>query len=113
MPVDARVEQPRALGGPADLEVLGAVLHEHRDVVAEAQARVEEHLRDLVRAVVELAIRDGAVGPRHHVRNVLRALLGVEPGPHLGLEGGDDRANDFAGLHRPECFVDVLEPDRA
>ena len=65
VPVDARVEQARALRGPADLEVLGPVLHENRDVVAEAQPGVEEQLRELVRAVVQLAVRDrlAAVAP--------------------------------------------------
>ena len=51
--VDAREEEARPLRGPARLEVLDAVLHEHRDVIAEAQPRVVEQLRELVRAIVQ------------------------------------------------------------
>ena len=53
--VDAREEEARALRRPTRLEVLDAVLHEHRDVVAEAQARVLEALREPIRPVVQLA----------------------------------------------------------
>ena len=46
VPVDAREEEARPLRGPARLEELDAVLHQHRDVVAEAQAgRVEAAAR--------------------------------------------------------------------
>ena len=43
VPVDARVVEARALCGPACFEELGAVLHEHRDVVAEAETASKKH----------------------------------------------------------------------
>ena len=87
VPVDARVEEARALRGPAHLEELGPVLHEHRDVIAEAQPRVVEALRELVRAIVQLAVGDGLPGRGHDVRDLIRPFLRVLSG-HMPLARG-------------------------
>ena len=57
--------EPAALRGPARLQVLDAVLHENRDVVAVAQPGVVEQLRELVRPIVQLAVR--ARLPESHI----------------------------------------------
>ena len=80
--VDGRVEEPGALRGPAELEVLGPVLHQDRDVVAEAQPRVPEQLRELVGAVVQLPVRDRVAGAGHDVRDLVGPFTCMEPRPH-------------------------------
>ena len=67
MRVDAREEQPRALRRPTRLEVLDPVLHQNRDVIPEPQPRVQEQLRELIRAIVQLRVRDrlALIPPSH------------------------------------------------
>ena len=83
--VDACVEEARALRGPARFEVLDAVLHHDCDVVAETEPCVPEELRELIRAVIQLAVGARLTGARHDVREMLRPLRRMLPRPHSKL----------------------------
>ncbi len=80
--VDAGEIQPGSLRGPARLEVLDPVLHQHRDVIAEAQPRVPEQLRELIGTIVQLRVGDNFSASCHHVRRMSGPLQGVLTGPH-------------------------------
>ena len=80
--VDRREVETRTLRGPDHLQVLGVVVHEDGDVVAEAQPAVVEQLRDAVGVVVELAVRHDLPGRTHDVRGLVGKLLGEHRGPH-------------------------------
>ena len=51
-------------------------------MVAEAQPGVAEQLRELVRAVVQLAVGDRLTGRGHDVRELVRPFARVLTGPH-------------------------------
>ena len=54
--------QAGAQRAPDDLEVLGAVVHHDRHVVADAEAERPEQVRDLVGAGFELAVGQDVIG---------------------------------------------------
>ena len=83
VPVDARVEEPGPLRGPTHLEELRAVLHQHRDVIAEPQPGIPEQLRQLIRAVVQLPVRKHRPGRAHDNSRMRRPFRRVPTGPHL------------------------------
>ena len=64
---DGRVDETGALGRPAELEEVRVVLHEERDAVAGREPQGAEELCALVRAHVELAIRDRLAARGHDV----------------------------------------------
>jgi hypothetical protein len=55
---------------------------QHGDVVAEAQPRVPEQLRELIGTIVQRAICDGLPGGGHHICKVIRPFGGVLSRPH-------------------------------
>ena len=80
--VDRREVDPRALGCPGDLEIVGIVVHEDRDVGVEPESAVVQQLRELVRAVVQLPVRDRVTARGHHESGLVGVLGGVRCGPH-------------------------------
>src|SRR5205085_10420210 len=73
----ARVVQAGALGGPRGLEIAGVVLHADGDGVARTDPTVVEQLGQLVRAVVELLVRDLFAAAGQDVGDLVRRGLGV------------------------------------
>ena len=91
-------------------------------MVAEAQPRVAEQLREPVRAVVQLAVRDRLAGRGHDVRDLVGPFSRVFTWPHTRPRLYDvaNAQNDVMtlrmtspALHRAERLVDLVELDRA
>ena len=82
--VDRREVDPGALRGPHDLEIVRIVVHEDREVIAEAEPARVEQLGELVRPVIQLAIRDRRAAPGHHRGRPVGVLSRVRGGPHRG-----------------------------
>jgi len=63
--IDAGVVQPRALAGPAALEVAAVVLHEYRVVVQALQAVGAQQVREAVGARLVLGVGHRLAAARH------------------------------------------------
>ena len=76
MRVDRREIQAAAGRGPQRVEEPFVILGEDRDVIAASQPAVAQEMRELIRALVELAIGDDAARVGHDHRGVVGPRAG-------------------------------------
>ena len=97
--VDRGVVEAGALGRPADLEEAGLVLDQEGDVVAEPEPGGLPDPGHPAGAFLQLGVGDHGPRTGHDDRGVIRALLGVETGPHHpdGRRLGRDPAGPVKG----------------
>jgi predicted HD phosphohydrolase len=79
---DRDIDEPRAMRRPGDLVETRPRVHQQRDRVAMVQPHRPQHVRGLVRALVELPIGHHLAAARHDDGGFVGGFGGVDIGVH-------------------------------
>src|SRR4051795_1483885 len=109
MPVDRSDVDPAAHAAPEHLEVLGPVVHQHGDVVADAQPVPVEEMRDLKAASFQLGVRRHRAVPGAHNCSLVGHLRGQLTEVHRAIFAGRSASRHDGPVIRPLAGLRVVE----